>query len=276
MRYYKSNRRSYKSRSKRRYAKRTSKYTKTAKLAPSTKKAINKLINQSIETKQAFTTSGNSLIYYNSGINANGDITPILPAIAGGSGDATRNGSQVMAKSLNVKGYLKLVLNDTVDNTAYPQVIVRMMVVSLKTHQNYTNVSTQGTSLGALLRKGATVGAFSGNLSDIYAPINNELFTVHYDKKFYLNQTFLNAIGASQPSQTIPQDLKNTVKFFNLNVKCKNKVLKYDPTYTDSVYPTNWAPFLVLGYAHLDGSSPDTVTTKIGLQYDAVLNYKDA
>lgn len=274
MRYYKSNRRSYKS--KRRYSKKSKRSFKPVKLHARTKATIEKLIGKHIETKQAYTSTGNTLIMFNSGIDSNGDIRSVLPGIAQGSGDATRDGSQITAKSLNIKGYMKLAVNDVPDSTTWPNVMVRMMVVSLKTHSNWTQVSTQGSSLGTLLRKGATTTGFTGAISDLYAPINNEVFTVHYDRKFNLSQTFINAIGASVPSQYVPQDLSKTIRFFNINVRCKNKVLKYDPTYTDSLYPTNFAPFLILGYCNMDGSQIDTVTTKIGLQYDAVLNYEDA
>lgn len=272
MRYYKSNRRSYKS--KRSYPKKSKRNVKPAKLNPATKKAINKLISANIETKQAFHTSGNTLTFFNSGIDSTGDFQQILPGVSGGTGDANRNGSQITAKSLNVRGYLKLNVNDTTDSTATPQVIARMMILSLKPVSNWE--ARNPTYLSSLLRKGATTSAFTGLLSDLYSPINNELFTVHHDKRFYLNQSFINAVGASPPSTVVTQDLKNTVKFFNLNVKCKNKVLKYDPNVTSSIFPTNFAPFMVLGYAYADGSSPDTVTTRLGLQYDATLNYEDA
>lgn len=274
MRYYKSYRSSRRSRARK--STRKSKYTKPAKLAPSTKKAIDKLINAQIETKQAFLTSGNTLTFFNSGINSTGDYQQILPSISqSGTGDANRQGNEITAQSLNIKGYLKLNVNDTTDSTATPQVIVRMMVVSLKAIQNWEQVSASATWLNSLLRKGQTTTSFAGNLQDLYAPINRDLFTVHHDKRFYLNQSFINAVGVSPPSTVISQDIKNTVKFFNFNVKCRNKKLRYDSNIS-SINPTNFAPFMILGYCYPDGSSPDTVTTRVGMQYDTTFNYQDA
>lgn len=228
------------------------------------------------ENKQAFHTTGNSLVMFNSGIDAVGDMMQIVPAIAQGVGDSNRIGDQIRAKSLNIKGYVKLNLNDVPDSTKLPSVICRMMIVSLKTRPSYIDATASSAPLATLLKKGGTTVGFTGLLSDIYAPINTDVFTVHHDTNFYLNQTFVNAIGASVPSQYVPQDISGTVKFFNFQVKCKNRLLRYDEDVGSGLYPANFGPMLLLGYSYLDGSSPDTISTNVGLQYDCTLTYEDA
>jgi len=69
--------------------------------------------------------------------------------------------------------------------------------------------------------------------------------------------------------------LKNTIKFFNFSLKVKNKLLRYDSAVGSDVEPTNYAPFICLGYTFLDGTSPDTVSTNVSLSYDSVLTYED-
>jgi len=239
-------------------------------------KAVRKIIDSNQETKQAFHTTGPSLVLYNSGIDSSGDMSQILPAISQGLDANNRIGEQIRAKSLNVKGYIRLNVNDVAESTKLTNVIVRMMVVSLKVRSAFPDAQGSTAQLQSLLKKGGTTTGFSGVLSDIYAPINTDLWTVHHDKKFYLSQSYVNVTGASPPTATIAQDISKTVKFFNFNVKCKNKVLKYDEDTASNIYPTNFAPMILLGYSYLDGSSPDVLLTNVGLSYDSVLNYEDA
>lgn len=238
-------------------------------------KKVKKIMDKEVETKQAF-TGNNTLINFNSGINAAADYQQIVPSIGQGTGDSQRVGSKITAQKLNIRGYLRMVLNDTVDSTSSQSAIVRLMVVSNRSIANWEQASANGTWLSTLLKKGGTTSAFTGAISDLYAPINRDAFIVHYDKRFYLNQAFLNSIGASPPSTVVSQDIKNMIKFFNINIKCKNKVLKYDNTIS-SINPLNFSPMLVLGYVKPDNAdSPDTLTTRVGLQYDSVFNFQDA
>lgn len=239
-------------------------------------KIIRKVVGQEAETKQAYSQTGTTLLKFNSGITAVGDMIQILPNIAQGVAENQRIGNQIRAKSLKVKGFVKLDLNDLPDVSSLPNVIVRMMIVSMKTCPSFGDAQGQAPKLGTLLKKGGTTSAFEGYLQDIYAPINTDVFTVHSDKRFYLSQSFLNAQGTLPPSNYVAQDISKTVKFFNINVKCKNKLLKYDEDVNADVGPSNFAPFLLLGYAFLDGSSPDIVSTRVGLNIDTIFNYEDA
>lgn len=250
-----------------------------AKLAENRKNRVRevKAIIQSMsEDKQAFTTSGNVLVKFNSGIDSTSDIQPIIPAMGQGVDTFQRVGEVITAKRLNIKGYIKLDINDVSDSTKLPHVAVRMMILSMKNRPSYDQVTASAAPLATLLKKGGTTAGFTGLLSDLHAPINRDVFTVHHDKKFYLRQDYLNGIGASIPSQYVSSDVSKTVKFFNLNVRCKNKTLRYDEDVATDSYPVNFSPFLVLGYCYLDGSSPDVLDTKVGLSYDSTLTYEDA
>lgn len=266
---------------KRKYTKRKMAVVEVAKPTQKTPSkllinTVRKIISKDTETKQAFHTTGPSLVFYNSGIDSSGDMSQILPSISQGLEANNRIGEQIKAKSLNVKGYMKLNVNDVADSTKLTNVIVRMMIVSLKVRSCFPDAQGSTAQLQSLLRKGGTTTGFSGVLSDIYAPINTDLWTVHHDKKFYLSQSFVNVTGASPPTTVLAQDISKTVKFFNFNVKCKNKVLKYDEDTGSDIYPTNFAPMLLLGYSYLDGSSADVLSTNVALSYEAVLNYEDA
>lgn len=237
---------------------------------------VKQVMSSMTESKQAFHSSGDSLTMCNSGVNSAGDMFQILPNIADGVLPSQRIGNQIRAQSLNVRGYLKLNINDVTDSTKLPTVIARVMVVTMKARPCYYDATGTPATLATLLKKGGTTVGFTGVLSDIYSPINRDAFTVHYDKKFYLNQSYINVIGASAPSTTIVQDVRNTVKFFKFNVKCKNRVLKYDEDIGSDLLPSNFGPFLLVGYSYLDGSAVDTLSTNLGIQYDSVFTYEDA
>lgn len=253
-----------------------------ARSQPSKKfvRSVKQIVKSLTETKQAFHNSGNSLTFFNSGIDSAGDMLQVLPNIAQSVADNGRIGDQIRSQNLNIRGYLKLNINAASgtagDSTTLPNVIARLMVVSIKARSNYTDASAGPGFLATLLKKGGTTVGFTGVLSDINAPINRDVFTVHADRKFYLNQDYVNAIGASVPSQYLAQNIKDTVKFFNINVKCKNKVLKYDEDISGGLLPSNFAPIMLLGYSYLDGSAPDTISTNLGMQYISTLNYEDA
>lgn len=263
---------------KKRQPKTVVKVTQTQpKSTASLKKTIRSVINKQAENKQAYTTQSTApaLLKFNSGIDSTADLIQILPNISKGDDENQRNGNQIRAKSFNIKGFLKLDVNEIADSTKLPNVVARLMVVSMKVAPSYQDAITLGSKIGTLLKKGGTTSAFTGLLQDLYAPINTDVFTVHYDKKFYLKQDYINTVGSSAPSTTIAQDVSKTVKFFNINIKCKNKLLRYDEDVGSDVLPGNFGPFLLLGYSYLDGSSPDLVSTPLGLCFDSVLNYTD-
>ena len=216
---------------KKRQPKTVVKVTQTQPKSTATlKKTIRSVINKQAENKQAYTTQSTApaLLKFNSGIDSTADIIQILPNISKGDDENQRNGNQIRAKSFNIKGFLKLDVNDVPDSTKLPNVVARLMVVSMKVAPSFQDAVTLGSKIGTLLKKGGTTSAFTGALQDLYAPINTDVFTVHYDKKFYLKQDYVNVAGSSAPSTTIAQDISKTVKFFNINIKCKNKLLRYD------------------------------------------------
>lgn len=238
-------------------------------------KLIKSVIHKQAESKHAFLTTGNTLTYFNSGVNSTGDMLQVLPNITQGTGDNSRIGDQIRAQSLNIKGYVKLDINNTgVSNSDLTSVICRMMVVSLKSKPNYTEATSSSTPLSGLLKKGGSTTAFTGILSDIYAPINTDLWTIHTDRKFYLNQSHIQNFN-STTNAIVATDVKNTIKFFNIGLKCKNKLLKYDSNISSALLPTNYGPIFLLGYSFLNGASPDVIGARVGLQFDSTFTFED-
>lgn len=239
-------------------------------------RAVKAVISANAESKHAYTTSGNVLTYFNSGINSSGDMLQVLPNISQGIGDNQRIGDQIKGQKLTVSGYVRLNYNsETLESQPRSAVLCRMMILSLKYRNGvYADAIAAATNaLPALLKKGGTTSAFTGNLSDINAMVNTDLFTVHHDRKFYLTQSYLVQPGTAGQS-TMASDVRNAIRFFRINVPCK-KVLKYDSAAASGLQPINFAPFLVLGYSYLDASAPDVLGTEVSMQYNTDFTYED-
>jgi len=235
-------------------------------------KKVQAIIHADIETKQAFhsITAEN----FNSGINGSTDCKRIVPTIVQGTGDYQRIGDQLKAMSLSVRG--AIVYNPTIlpvsqyGTYANARLGLRLMVVQPRQYANLDDVQLYSpTWTQLLLKKGGNVVGFTGVLSDLWAPINSDSIIKYYDRVMYLNAPYqVTAVGS--------QDLIGSTKMISIKIKCRNKVLKYDNSISTGSQPTNYSPVLLIGYVHMDGSSPDVSTTAIQMSFDSVLNYEDA
>lgn len=239
-------------------------------------KLIKSVIHQQAEDKKAYLTSNNSnLTYFNSGINSTADMLQVFPNINTGTNSNERIGREIIAKRFNIKGYVRLDTNTTFNDYALPQVLCRMMIVTLKNKPNYTDATSSSTPLGALLLKGGTTTNFTGILSDINAEINTDVWTVHSDRKFYLSQdALIQPAGSSATSQAV--NTSRAVKFFNIPIRCKNRKLQYDYNISSGLLPVNYGPILLLGYSFLNATSPDVVSARVGLHFETRFDYEDA
>jgi len=232
-------------------------------------KAVQKIVHKDVETKQAYTAIAST--GFNSGISGSGDNFRVMPNINQGTADNSRIGDQIRAQSITLKG--ALVYNPSLGSYgayANARLAVRVMVVQPKNLTDYASVDGAAASWqNILLKKGGTTSPFTGVLNDLWAPINSDAITKYYDKVFYLQGTYqATAVGSSQ--------LLGSTKFFRHTFKLRNKLLRYDTNIGSGLIPTNYAPTLIIGYAHMDGSSPDVASTAISVSYDSIVNYEDA
>lgn len=258
-------------RPRRKYIRRARKSKKPSKFL---KKTIQSIVSKNIEDKRGFLSSGNALTYYNSGINSVADITNVLPVLTIGSSESHRIGCRIRAKTLVIRGYMQLSVDTVVNDVSNKRVGVRLMVLTSKRFKNFSDMAATG---GAnLIEKGATAQNFTGQISELYAPVNIEEWTAYYDKVHYLSQSYTaQQIGSSTPSVNWSVDITKGIKFFTIRIPLRGKILHYEPNVASDL-PTNFGIGIALGYAHLDGSSPDVVTTKVGMCWDASFTYEDA
>jgi len=263
------------------YAKKSSKrvkrnYRRKAPARPSKKftKMVQKIIHKDVETKSAYYNLAQSTpVNFNSGINSTGDVGQVIPSIGDGTSDASRIGDEIRAMKLTIRGHCLMNAVSTVNDYANRRIICRLMVVQPRRYNAFSDIQNNATTwLPYLLKKGSTQVGFTGILSDVYAPINADEIITYYDKTFTFNQSGLYQLSAVGLATVNLPD----AKIFKIDIKLRNKLLRYDAGVDSNNLPTNFNPVVLLGYAHLDGSAPDTVGTQISMLYDSVLMYEDA
>lgn len=241
------------------------------------KKKVQQVIKSMAEDKTAYhSLDESSLVTFNSAINNTAEILQIVPSIAEGTGENQRVGDRIKPTSLTIQGYIRF---NPIITGAIPagsagvcQVGVRMFIVSLKSKSNLTEVQSSITPFNQLLKKGGTNVGFTGLISDLFAPVNTDLFVCHHSKVFYLTQTYNNYATQVGYWET---DISKQLKFFKHTLKVKSKTLNYDDGTSSSLQPTNYAPVMLLGYSYLNAQTPDVVAANCGLFYSTQMTYED-
>lgn len=258
---------------RRSYRRKTVSKVSSRKSTSNLKKIIQSVVSKNVEDKIAYATTGDSLVYHNSGINSSADIYQCIPTIPVGSTESHRIGCRVRAKTLVIRGYIQLEPDVVQNNADNKRVGVRLMVFSSRKFKSMADL--QANAGGALINKGNVSQSFNGNISDLWAPINVEEYIKYYDKVHYLSQSYIGYQAGSSVSMIYPSDMGKGIKFFVIRVPVKGKLLHFDAS-TSTGNPTNYSVGLAMGYAHLNGASPDTVSTKVGICFDTTFTYEDA
>lgn len=236
------------------------------------KKKVLQVIKSQAETKQAFLTQ--TPIDFNSGINSAGDALRIIPNITRGSADNNRIGDQIRAQKISIRAILQMLPQGVGQGDGVRKIAARVMIVTPKGYPNWATASANATTwMPMLLKKGGTTTAFTGDISDLFAPGNTDAITFHYNKVHYFNQP---SVIQQTAAGLVSVDQSHLVKFLKINLRCRNRLVKYDDNTDSGLTPTNLGYFMIVGYAFVDGTAPDTLSTRVRLQYDAVFDYEDS
>lgn len=210
---------------------------------------------------------------HNSSIGT-GDCYPLIPAIPQGTDDWQRIGDKIKPKYLKVTCHGHLVADPVGGSpgiTAGPQLNgvagqVPIMVRVIAFTQNDIKAASSGANVdvGQLLRGDNGAGTyFNGYTTDLLRPVNTDKFKVLKDKKFEL---------VPCPGHTQDGQYKLFYQF-SFKVKCP-ATLKYDNNSVN--LPNNFAPFISVGYAYVNGQSPDTVATPLSFGVTSHMVFEDA
>lgn len=252
------------------------KVKKPTKKAPKTRKALARLvsgvINRKLETKLATYKVENN-IAHNSGIGPS-DCYRICPALPNGDEMYQRLGDTVQPMRLVVNGYVAVDRNFSQDNRP---IQVRVLALGMVQAKRWSTVQTAfAANYAHLLRYndegGTTVGQYTGSSQDNLYPINNREFRVYAQRLITIMPQQLSQGGAADPGSV--ESGGRVVKHFRFTIPMP-KTLKFEDESGDNT-PTNFAPFLSVGYQYLDGGSPDIINTRIVVNAVSHLTYKDA
>lgn len=245
---------------------------KSSKVSAPVKSYVNRLIRRNEETK--FVSNSYTLTSFNAGIGVSADFLALLPPVTQGTAQSQRIGNKVRPTKLVIRGYV--IYNADAGSAKQDARMIggRLFCFQDKATRSYSN----NVLNYHLLDNGGTSENFVGTPINWCTPHNSDQFTWYADKKMkflkpfgYTNNTTpttSNAITGMDSSLFHPFTI-------TLTAKQLPAVLLYDQT--DSVsYPTNFAPYLALGYCDFFNGSPDTTTTQLAMQFNATLYFKDA
>lgn len=244
-----------------------------AVVPPNLRRYVQKAIKKTQEKKSV--TLDTQIVAFNSAITSQGDVIPLVPPIAQGYGDGDRIGDQVKGVSIDLNGHIEAAIGtNKYLLSGECRLAVRVFVLENKGVSNSSYLQGDYTAITQnLLKKGNQVGPFAGDVQSLYLPVNQEVCKVHYDKVHLITVPFQrNAATLNVTPVNTSVDLSKSIKMLKIKIPC-NKMLQFNNS--NSNVPVNFAPYLMIGYAFLDGTVPDVLTTSMQAQFIATLNYTD-
>lgn len=243
-------------------------------------KRVNAVIQKKTETKQNSFTLGS--LDFNGPVSNVADVLRIIPQITQGTDGGNRIGDTIQGQKIVVRGHMMI---NAVPNTsgvtiptaipANSRLMIRAFICSIKKFQNYDDVSATTAWMSKFLKNGNTLQALDGTLPSMYLPVNTDVVTVHKEIKRYVTIPTIYSQVVGTPITDITNtavSFQGSCKLFTATIKCK-KILKYDDS---SFSPQNFAPIMVISYAHMDSSSADLITARINANYVSTLFFEDA
>lgn len=156
-------------------------------------------------------------------------------------------------------------------------IIVHMWILTNKAVKALNRLDSTNTPMNRLIMLGSTAQyqSYNGYAQDAMLPINSSQFAVLHHRKFFLGKN----TGTLQDDTTAgnqPSFTHALNKRFTFKLKCPQTLVYEQDNNTPRTiyYPTNYAPFCVIGYQHVSNSDPDyanqdiTVTARANLWFD--------
>jgi len=212
---------------------------------------VKALLHKNVETKYMGLTYNAG---FNNRISGTSDLIKIIPDISSGTGNNDRLGNKITPKGLKV--VVSMTVNQVNGSTSIPM-LPRLMVLSAKNVKAWTDIAS--VDVTKFLDDGVAERAFGGDITDYQCPLNKEYVIAHKDIK-----TELSLGTAEQNGQR--------TRTYTFWIKCP-KVLNYNDF---DVTPTNFAPFLCMGFAVGDFSVPSEAFLGVRLALTSMLYYEDA
>jgi len=188
----------------------------------------------------------------------------------------TRIGNEIILKSIHLQGVLNYTQAFATDvSPQNKKILVRFMVLSQKRSGNFTTAFNNISNRMLINSTNATenTGTFNGVALDAIRGINRDVFTVHYEKKFYLDAPVIEP-GTTSPDVGIVPSL---IKFVDKKMYFGGKSgMKLTFANASATVPENFNPFIVVGYSSVSTSNLAASDGLVDFCYNATAQYTDA
>lgn len=239
--------------------KRVAKKTQNKKRTTNIRAIARQVIAQQAEHK--IVSEGFTSTNFNSGITSNSELYPAFPSMSRGQSNSSRNGDNVRARWLILKGRCRI------SNTATaPQ----PKIVSFFVLEDKENKDCNAGSSYAFLNDGNGGDTnYDGSVLKQSLPVNTDRYIIHKRIEFRLTQ---DKMAGSTQSNTV--DPWGTIyKEFNIRINMKNFELRYDNS-GNFTLPENKNIFFALGYVNYDGAI-DVALQDVELTLQRTLYFRD-
>ncbi|WP_445779368.1 hypothetical protein [Shewanella sp.] len=247
---------------------------KKVRIPKTLKNYVNKTIRKNEETKMV--SNQYTLANFNSAVSVQADLITLLPQVQVGVNQDNRIGNSIRPVKMVITGYVVYNTSALAANQDARLIGARLFCFQDKTTRSYANNIYNYN----LLNLGGTSTTFTGTPLNWCSPHNSDGYIWFADKKMRILKPFGYTNNSSPaPSATNAITGVDSSLFHPFRIVLTQKqlpaVFKYDQG--DSlVYPTNFAPYIALGYSDLLNNSPDTTSTQLSMTFNCTLYFKDA
>lgn len=210
-------------------------------------------------------------ISFNAAITTGSELYPLLPPLLNGVSSYQRVGDRVRPTRFTVD----VIVSANGGLTSSQLNMVRLFLISDKSYGNWDDVRTNTPITTELLNSGTGTQGFTGIPASLMMPVNTEKYKVHHDKILQVRAGTGQTPNSSN-SYVGTQTFVGTQQAWKLRFVIPTPaVLKYSGF--NDPYPSNFAPFICLGYIQPDGNaSPDNLITRVQMLYRSHLWFEDA
>lgn len=207
---------------------------------------------------------------FSTAITSVGEMYGCLPRVQQGTDEYQRIGNTISPTSCRVK--LDICVSSISDNNSYDYTVHVFFLTcpQVKAWNNYTAIP-----ITTMLAKGdGTNVGFDGTQIHAQYPVNTTQFKVIKHRRFRLMKGFGQAISTTAGSTSADAVNSQTSQYVHLEQRIPlPKKLKYEAA--GNVYPTNYAPFMVIGWTRNDANSGAVSSKFIKVLGQVQMSYKD-
>lgn len=237
-----------------------------ARKAPKVTAIVKRVIRSQEEKK--YQNLVNAGVTFNGGISNTGEWYNPIPIINQGTGAFQRDGNVIKPTLLDMNWRISLGVgvNRSCDD------MVVLYLFKCKNLRSYADMVARG-SAGVFLDKGSQgLSPFTGLLTEVDTPINNDSFVLIKKRVFKLNK----GVGALNNDTSAGYNGAGGVTSKHINIKIRKLPnFMYQQGNTDGL-PENYGLCWALGYAKSDGSSPDVLFQDVRVDFTSNLYFTDA